>query len=325
MESLFRTFTAMFYRCTFIAIGILCSCSNAEDDAIAPETPICFGAAIADSRSVVEKAKDMNAFSVWAWRKHHTEPDRTEVFRNCMVSYDIYDGMWVYENPRSWYLNSEYNFYALYPDTITHASYNSNGKLTIPCLDIRQAEEYNPVRVVDLMKASRYVDVGMNPPETVNLTFTHMLTNVNIDLKMHANNAGDKMEVTYVLLNGMNCVGTMTDDVWSLSSPSYFWDKLDTPQLLSTTASSCFSNVLMIPQTIAEEQVTLYVVYSYQQSGSDTPMTKMLETYLPAGEWKAGDKINYTGTIQVDNSIVFDTPQVESWGTEQVGGTIIIQ
>ena len=54
-------------------------------------------------------------------------------------------------------------------------------------------------------------------------------------------------------------------------------------------------------------------------------MTKMLETSLPAGEWKAGEKVVYTGTIQVDNSIVFDAPQVESWGTEQVGGTIIIQ
>lgn len=268
----------------------------------------------------------MNAFSVWAWRKHHTEADRTEVFRNCMVSYDRYDGMWVYENPRSWYLNSEYNFYALYPDTITDASYNSDGKLTIPCLDIRQAEEYNPVRVVDLMKASRYVDVGMNPPETVNLTFVHMLTNVNIDLKMHqANgNAGDVMEVTYVLLNGMNNVGSMQNDVWNLSEPSYFWDRLNTPKRLSDDAQPCFSNVLMIPQTIAENQVMLYVLYSYQQEGGE-PMTKLLETYLPAGEWKAGEKIVYTGTIQVDNSIVFDTPQVESWGTEQVGGTIIIQ
>ena len=54
-------------------------------------------------------------------------------------------------------------------------------------------------------------------------------------------------------------------------------------------------------------------------------MTKLLETYLPEGEWKAGEKITYSGTIQVDNSIVFDTPKVESWGTEQVGGTIIIQ
>lgn len=291
------------------------------------EADIRFGAVMVDSRSIVERPEDMNAFRVWAWRMHTNSSNNSQVFDGDVITYNEGANVWNYENPRVWHLNNTYNFYALYPDTITHASYNENGKLTIPRLDIRQTDEYNHTKVVDLMKATQYVEVGMNPPETVNLTFVHMLTNVNIDLKMHqANgNAGDVMEVTYVLLNGMNNVGSMQNDVWNLSEPSYFWDRLNTPKRLSDVAQPCFSNVLMIPQTIAESQVTLYVVYSYQQYGSTTAMTKMLETYLPAGEWKAGEKIIYTGTIQVDNSIVFDTPQVESWGTEQVGGTIIIQ
>ncbi|MBQ8770069.1 MAG: fimbrillin family protein [Bacteroides sp.] len=288
------------------------------------EADIRFGAVMVDSRSIVERPEDMNAFRVWAWRMHTNSSNNSQVFDGDVITYNEGANVWNYENPRVWYLNNTYNFYALYPDTITNASYNENGKLTIPRLDIRQTDEYNHTKVVDLMKATQYVEVGMNPPETVNLTFVHMLTNVNIDLKMHAMNEGDSIEVTYILLNGMNNVGSMQNDVWNLSEPSYFWDKLDTLQFLSTTASSYFSNVLMIPQTIAENQVMLYVLYSYQQEGGE-PMTKLLETYLPAGEWKAGEKIVYTGTIQVDNSIVFDTPQVESWGTEQVGGTIIIQ
>lgn len=309
-----------------IVIGLLFSCSESSQEELVPEVEIRFGAAIADSRSLIEEPASMGRFSVWAWRKHQTATTKNQVFDEEVITYDANIFSWTYEYPRTWHLNNTYNFYALYPDTITHASYNENGKLTIPRLDIRQTDEYNNAKVVDLMKATQYVDVGMNPPETVNLTFTHILTNVNIDLKMHqANgNAGDVMEVTYILLNGMNNVGSMQNDVWNLSEPSYFWDRLNTPQRLSDVAQPCFSNVLMIPQTIAENQVMLYVLYSYQQEGGE-PMTKLLETYLPAGEWKAGEKIVYTGTIQVDNSIVFDTPQVESWGTEQVGGTIIIQ
>lgn len=315
----------IFCFCIGFVVSVTISCNkNEEQVMIDSEADIRFGAIMVDSRSMVERPEDMNAFRVWAWRMHTNSSNNSQVFDGNVITYSEGANVWNYENPRVWYLNNTYNFYALYPDTITNASYNENGKLTIPRLDIRQTDEYNNAKVVDLMKATQYVEVGMNPPETVNLTFTHMLTNVNIELKKHINNANDEMEVTYILLNGINCVGSMQDDVWSLSEPSYLWDKLNIPQTLSNNASPCFSNVLMLPQVIKENQVTLYVVYSYQQAGGTT-MTKMLETSLPAGEWKAGEKIVYTGTIQVDNSIVFDTPQVESWGTEQVGGTVVIK
>jgi len=300
-----------------------CSRNNSIEEML-PETNVRFGVDMYTPRSLIKIPSSMQSFSVWAWRKQDLSALKEPVFDGDVVTYDISLSLWTYNYPRSWHMNNIYNFYALYPDTLSSAYFNDRGNLSIPYLDIRQTEEYNSADIVDLMKAVQYVDVGMNPPEMVNLTFSHMLTNVNIDLKKHENNAKDTMEVTYILLNGMNCVGSMEDDVWSLSEPSYFWDKLDTPQTLSANASPCFSNVLMLPQDIKKNQVALYVVYSYQQAGG-TAMTKMLETSLPAGEWKAGEKIVYTGTIQVDNSIVFDTPQVESWGTEQVGGTIIIQ
>lgn len=313
---------SLFYLCMSLFLG---ACTNDDiieenesDVAISfsPETP---------SRAVVNTMDDMKSgsFSVWAWHKPINGIELRE-FYIPRVYFNV--SVWTYNNTKYWSKNNTYNFYALYPDTITNANYNENGKLNIPRLDIRQTDEYNNAKVVDLMKATQNVDVGMNPPQTVNLTFSHMLTNVNIDLKMHQANgeAGDLMEVTYVLLNGMNCVGSMQNDVWNLSEPSYFWDRLDTPLRLRTFEQPCFSNVLMLPQSIAKNQVMLYVLYSYQQEGGE-PMTKLLETYLPEGEWKAGEKIIYSGTIQVDNSIVFDTPQVESWGTEQVGGTIIIQ
>ena len=208
------------YACLFLLYMFLNLGACTSDDVMLEENSVSIGFNLSEikGRTVVNTLndiiKDGEAFKVWAWR---TSPNdmQSEVFRGEKVYYKNYS--WTYDDVKFWINNNSYNFYALYPDTITHASYNENGKLTIPRLDIRQSDEYNNAKVVDLMKATQYVDVGMNPPETVNLTFTHILTNVNIDLKMHAMNEGDRMEVTYILLNGMNNVGSMQNDVWNLS------------------------------------------------------------------------------------------------------------
>ena len=307
----------------YILILMCVACDRKEE--IYPEVNIHFGVTMHENRSLINESKEMDSISVWSWRKTTGTTNKEIVFKKTTVKYNTANSSWYYNPPKPWLLDNIYDFYALYPNTIAKANYTDKGKLSFEKIDLKQTAEYNKEKVVDLMQAKTIgIETLSEPPEFVSLTFSHMLTNINIDLKKSENNSNDKMEVTYILLNGMDCVGSMTDDVWTLSEPSYFWDKLETPQLLSEKASSCFSNVLMLPQTIAENQVALYVVYSYQLAGG-TAMTKTLETYLPAGEWKAGEKIVYTGTIQVDNNIVFETPQVESWGTEQVGGTIIIQ
>lgn len=308
---------------------LLGACTNNELPDSGKETvsPITFKSLVKGSRALIEDEYSMinswGAFKIWGWRTPEGG-NAINVFQGERVYHN--GTYWDYDNPRYWANQSTYNFYALYPDTITGADYTTDGKLNFGLLDMRQNNEFISDLSVDLLRAEARGLVGMNSSGPVYLNFTHMLTNVNIDLKMHQTNgeAGDVMEVTYILLSGMNCVGSMTDDVWNVSEPSYFWDRLDVPQRLSANALPCFSDVLMLPQIIEENQVMLYVLYSYQQSGGEQ-MTKMLETYLPAGEWKAGEKLVYTGTVQVDNSIVFDTPQVESWGAEQVGGTIIVQ
>jgi len=194
---------------------------------------------------------------------------------------------------------------------------------------MRQSNEYNSALSVDLLRAEVKDMIGSATSEDVYLKFTHMLTKLNFSFKIDASNKDDQMEVTYILLNGMNCVGSMENDNWILSEPSYYWDRLERPQQLNATDySPCFKDILVFPQTIGEGQITLYVVYNYTIKGSDKPITKILETTLPVdvvSRWEAGSELNYTGEIHVDNTITFNTPQVESWGTEQVGGTVVIK
>ena len=96
---------------------------NESDVAISfsPETP---------SRAVVNTMDDMKSgsFSVWAWHKPINGIELRE-FYIPRVYFNV--SVWTYNNTKYWSRNNTYNFYALYPDTITNASYNENGKLNI--------------------------------------------------------------------------------------------------------------------------------------------------------------------------------------------------
>ena len=320
----------IFHYCVGVVVLFMTSCSNSETENMLPETdvPIGFGVTVpTTSRTLISEANQMGSFKVWGWRTPQNQAVKGQVFNGTTVSYNENSAQhWTYSPLQSWVLYNSYDFYALYPDTLSCAGYNNAGQLSFDRLDIRQSGEYSTDLALDVMHAHHAVAVETTPPDRVLLTFGHLLTNVNISLQMDGSNGGDEMVVTNILLNGMNCVGSMQAGTWNTSEPSYLWDMLDTPQTMEVgNPKNCFANVLMIPQTLTEGQVTLYVVYSYKQQNSATTTTKILQTTLPAGEWVSGEKINYTGTVKVDNTIVFDTPQVESWGTEQVGGTIIIK
>lgn len=320
----------IFHYCVGVVVLFMTSCSNSETENMLPETdvPIGFGVTVpTTSRTLISEANQMGSFKVWGWRTPQNQAVKGQVFNGTTVSYNENSAQhWTYSPLQSWVLYNSYDFYALYPDTLSGAGYNNAGQLSFDRLDIRQSGEYSTDHALDVMHAHHAVAVETTPPDRVLLTFGHLLTNVNISLQMDGSNVGDEMIVTNILLSGMNCVASMQAGAWNTSEPSYLWDMLDTPQTMEAgNPKSCFADVLMIPQTLTEGQVTLYVVYSYKQENSSATTTKILQTTLPAGEWVSGEKINYTGTVKVDNTIVFDTPQVESWGTEQVGGTIIIK
>ena len=309
---------------------LLAGCSNTETENMLSESdvPIGFGVSVPSTgRALLTDASQMGSFKVWGWRTPENRNVKGQVFDGTTVTYNENSAFhWTYSPTQSWILYNSYDFYALYPATLTNASYNDEGKLSFEGLDIRQSGEYSLDHAIDVMHAHRQEVVGVTPPERVVLTFNHLLTNVNISLQMHEDNEGDEIIVNSVLLYGMDGVATMQDGVWNTSEPCYLWDMLDTPQVMEVgNPKVCFANLLMIPQTIAEGQVTLYVAYSYKQQGSTVTTAKTLQTTLGNGEWGSGEKINYIGTIEVDNTLVFDKPQVESWGTEQVGGTVVIK
>lgn len=313
-------------------LPFLGACTNHDmpDGGEDTDSPISFQSTVKGSRSLIDNEYAMidsvGAFKVWGWRTP-MGGSITNVFQGEKVYHN--GTSWAYDNTRYWANQSTYNFFALYPYDIPEANCDAEGKLSFGLVDMRQSNEYNSALSVDLLRAEVKDMIGSATSEDVYLKFTHMLTKLNFSFKIDARNIDDQMEVTYILLNGMNCVGSMENDNWILSEPSYYWDRLERPQQLNATDySPCFKDILVFPQTIGEGQITLYVVYNYTIKGSDKPITKILETTLPVdvvSRWEAGSELNYTGEIHVDNTITFNTPQVESWGTEQVGGTVVIK
>lgn len=319
----------LFFVCI---LSILGACTNTDMPETGEDTDshIRFRSEVKDSRTLIDNEYAMidsvGAFKVWGWRTPEGDT-QVKVFSGEKVYHN--GRSWAYDNVRYWANQSVYDFFALYPYDLPDASCTPDGKLSFGLIDMRQSDEYKSAMCTDLLRAEVRDLVGSATSESVYLNFGHMLTKLNFSFKIDARNKDDQMKITYILLNGMKCVGSMENDNWILSEPSYYWDRLERPQQLNATDySPCFKDVLVFPQTIEEGQITLYVVYNYTIKGSTQPITKILETALPVNvinRWDAGSEINYTGEIHVDNTMTFNTPKVESWGTEQVGGTVIIK
>ena len=323
----FHRLIRIYYILSLFGIIAGCSKDNMEDVIPEADIAICFGATASDARSLINNAYQMGRFKVWAWRTPQLQSVRANVFDGTVVSYNVTSSDWTYSPVQSWILDNEYDFYALYPDTLSGAIFTEDGSLSFDRLDIRQNGEYDEALALDVMQAKKNVIVGATPPDMVKLSFEHLLTNVNFKLWKSSENADDKIVVTGLVLGGMNCIGNLTNNEWTFQDTETCYFYTLPKQELKADNPLVFGNLLMIPQMLTEEQpVTFIVQYNYTQDGSDVTQQKYLVTNLPTSQsWEKNTNVTYNATIYVDKNISFSTPVVESWGTEQVAGTIVIK
>lgn len=313
----------------YIGIGCLgavlfASCTSHDEEApLQPAeepTAVGFTANVQGSRAVADlNAVQSNGFSVWGGY------GTTDVFTGDKVMYN--GSEWTYGTPKYWTYNT-YNFYAVYPDATSGVynkveTNNTTNQLTI--------KEFDSSKGYDLMRASVLNVEGSNPPENVSLNFKHTLTHLSVSLKKDSRNQNDEIKVTGVYFIGMNIKGDYADattEAWSnWSNVSYMGqDFTSAPVTLAADGlTSCVTGILVIPQTITEN-MSLLINYTYSPNGSTASSTQTITSNIPVTTpWEIGKKITYTGTIHVDDKIEFSTPVVETWGSEQAGGTIIIK
>lgn len=268
------------------------------------------------------------------------------VFDNQEVSYTDASG-WDYNPKKNWEKSSTYRFCAYWPSTagVTLSGDMETG-LTIEGYSV--AQEY--ANQVDLLLSNVVqVTTGADPrndPEPmvtngITLNFHHLLCNINFSIQKSRGTQAD-IKVTNIRMGNVKNTGTFTQSTftnlstnwntgtWSNVSGRSNYNSGSISQDITTDYStiSNWGGFVAIPQSIGSDEVTLTVEYSSTPQGG-TATVRRVDLTLPASTietaWQMNKRITYKLEINEDNSIKFGKPTVESWGTAQASGTIIIK
>lgn len=272
----------------------------------------------------------------------------------------LQDGLWNYGDPERWISNSMFYFFAAYPYDAGFQEYRMEESDTKYTLYSSEIVANGSDDTKDILVATNITNTAVpNYSTTVPLTFEHLLTKVNVKV---AQNFGADPDFNYYV-TGVTIRKVKTNDYDAemgaiYGNGSYFclpyngqnirgWDfenatqtilkkEYHTPMILRnvgaadpTVILSVWGDGLMlIPQEIAAQTVEIVIDYIYDVSVDDdytdgTP--KQAKGILPATEWEPGKIINYTLSISNTTIITIDQPTIESWGSPQTGGTIIIK
>ena len=92
-------------------------------------------------------------------------------------------------------------------------------------------------------------------------------------------------------------------------------------------AASPFCQMMLLPQTLDANSVSLKIVYQLKRQNAADWEEAELETVLPSPKWEAGKRYTYNVVLSsvTDITIYYIQTKVDPWGTPQVGGTVIIK
>ena len=331
---------------TILSLVAFVACSSETLDSAdkqKEESVICFGNL--DTRDPISQATDITQFGVFA--EQTVGEDEESAYVQLLENERVYkvNDAWTYDNKRYWIDNRTFHFFAVYPyfdpntpkvqpanlkqSGIDYSGYQINFEtpsaadqdLLVDMVTVRTAKNENDEELV--------IDYP-----TVNFDFTHILSKINLKVAKHAANSGNKIKITSLTINGMRSSGS-----YSVSrSSSYIanWSNLtgamrysatfeDTEIKVGVGTELLGEGLLLIPQSIAVEQIAITISYDYYNVNGSVEDSFTATTYIPAGSWVADTKYVYTMTLNaVDNNIYFSAPQISPWGEREVGGSIVI-
>lgn len=332
----------------------LVSCEKEINGPASNQSPIVFGDV--ETRAVVEPVESMKktgGFGVFGYVSDVTDP----LFDNVNVTWDADKSVWTYRDPKYWIPSHIHHFFAYYP--YSAATTADSGVSGVQALDDNSGFKLNfttpETADCDLLTAYTTEDTGadnFNASKSVSLAFTHALVNVNLNIwRDGAKHKNGQMRVKGVALSNVTWSGTVTNTTGGSTS----WADLSKKSLLignsvntgniigaaetengrlNKNGTPCVpfgdDGLLLIPVTISgANEVTLTIAYELKRQGAldDVWEEYIIDITLPAMTWKAGTKLTYdvllSNTVNVTFYYIGTT--IDSWGTPQVGGTIIIK
>lgn len=332
-----------------------CSCEKEADGPTRDNSPIVFGDV--ETRAVVESVESMKTggFGVFGYVSDVTDP----LFDNVNVTWDSDEEVWTYGDPKYWIPSHTHHFFAYYP--YSTAATADSGVSGVQALDDNSGFKLNfttpETADFDLLSAYTAVDTGANDfdaSDPVPMEFGHEMVNLNLKIwRDGGKHQNDKIRVKEVALSNVTWSGTVTKAAGGSTSWTNTTRKLSLAgtvaapetEIGAATKTSDGINpgpgavpctpfgtngLLLIPATISgANAVSLSIVYELQLQGADenTWSEYSHNITLPATTWKAGTQITYNVLLSniVDITFYYISTSVTSWGTPQVGGTIIIK
>ena len=247
-------------------------------------------------------------------------------------------GACTYSPARYWKSNNIYRFRAVSPTAPAQLSYTDalDGNALISDFTVNaSAAAQKDLMLSDIAEVAIGSPIGT--PAPVGLLFHHLLCKVKVQIiedtsKPAGTPGSDVFTVTGVKLTGMPDKGTYTG-----TSTSGTWSTI------SSSALSCINNTVheapgsfndasadiwpdglkLIPQTITNE-VSLVLDYKVAH-GSDAPSTKSVVIPIPPITWEAGKVYTYQLKLDEDMFIYFGNITVDTWGSTQSSGSVIIK
>lgn len=261
-----------------------------------------------------------DAFSVWGWYADDAAGTNPRQVFNAEEVTNGGNNSWSYDGTQYWIAGKTYDFYAVYPTTVT-ATVSPDGTIKVDDFDASQTG----ADAVDLMTASATGMKG-DSPQMVGLRFGHELTRIAFAVKM-----SDDMPVGYKVnvhtlsfvaygrgdmerANGVEAQWVFEDNDWKNFQLD---DKLQNNTDITATGTSnnavviTSADLLMIPQTINQQHKVRmnYTLdngkpaddpaYQYINNTIDIPLTN---ASLPS--WQAGEALTYTIIISRQNVTV---------------------
>lgn len=246
-------------------------------------------------------------------------------------------GACTYTPVEYWKPNTTYRFRAVSPmaPDLVHYTDGLDGNATITNFTVSaSAASQNDLLLSDLSTATTSSPIG--DPAPVALTFRHLLCKVRVQIIEDANepdyNPGsDEFTVTKVTLSGLpdrgTYTGTSTGGSWNtdaaLSLSCISNSEHVAPTAFTDPTADIWSDGLkLIPMTVTN-QVNLVLDYKFTHLGNTSNKTVTIP--IPAITWEAGKQYTYQLSLSEDPYIYFGKISVDSWGTTQASGTVIIK
>lgn len=189
------------------------------------------------------------------WGIQDTDGEIDVIFNNHDIRY-VEDGSWTYDNKKLWNIGSDYMFYGMFPYSKSLYTMSNDGKWFISIPTFTTPDD--PSKQTDLMISERR---DVDPFNTVDMYFHHILSNVNIYAKV-----SDDLDTTGIesitikefRFYNIRSTGSYAQTGWDHNRAVGAWTNLSgymsipgkTDIVITKKTTALYSDYLMIPQTL---------------------------------------------------------------------------